>query len=112
MALLLGFCRIQVKDLALDTRFLRRAHKTKHRAQAVQDMTAILDLAGDPEAPRHSLPIVVFTDQLDSILAHSNCTLSDLVQARDPLLSPPHKLPCLHGWKRVNAAMTKDPHMW
>lgn len=112
MALLLGLCRIQVKDLALDIRFVRRARKTKHRAQALQDMRAILDLAGDAEAPKHSVPVIVFTDQLDSVLTHSNCTLSDLVQARNPMLSPPHKLLCLHGWKRINAAMTKDPHMW
>ncbi|KAB5526447.1 hypothetical protein GE09DRAFT_1257064 [Coniochaeta sp. 2T2.1] len=112
MALLLGLCRIQVKDLAFDMRFLRRARKNQHRTQALQDMRAVLDLAGDSEAPKHSVPVMVFTDTLDSILAHSNCTLSDLAQERDPMLSPPHKLLCLQGWKRINAAMAKDPYMW
>ncbi|KAB5572241.1 hypothetical protein GE09DRAFT_1025563, partial [Coniochaeta sp. 2T2.1] len=75
-------------------------------------MRAVLDLAGDSEAPKHSVPVMVFTDTLDSILAHSNCTLSDLAQERDPMLSPPHKLLCLQGWKRINAAMAKDPYIW
>lgn len=109
---LLGLCRIQVKDLALDIRFLRRARKAKHRVQGLRDMRAMLDLAGDPEAPRHSLAVVVFADQLDDVLLHSKCTLSDFVQGKDPKLSPPKKLLCLHGWKRINAAMAKDPHMW
>lgn len=59
-----------MKELALSLRFLRRARKTKFRAQAVQDMIAFLHLAGDSEGPKHSLPVVVFTDQLDSVLEH------------------------------------------
>lgn len=55
--------------------------------------------------PRHALPVNVSMEMLDTCLAYSNLSLSDLASSKAPQLHlpPGSRIQCLHGKHRVAA---------
>jgi len=112
----IGICQIRVKDLEFIKQLTRRARKRKDRALAEKKMENMLRL---PSRKPHDLgcylSVLVYADELNNIVAHSNSSITEIVHGQRgqyPKLFPPHKLVCLHGRRRWKATINIDPNTW
>ena len=117
-----GFCQVQLKYLEPHAVCVEVGHwrrTSRGRRRSTHTLRKVFDASEStckPHSIKHSLPVLVDSEELEGLLANSGVSLRAVTESRPPYLkiTPQRKLQFIHGKKRYEAAIGSrvGPDAW